>query len=209
MVVTWFRDRDGAEATRRRVEEAGRRAHVAHLDVRDPTEVAQLFERTERELGTPYILVNNADMDSTGKHVAEMQLEDWDNELKTNLYGPFHCCQHFIRARKSAGGQGKIINVTGAPGDPARAPCRRLQCRQGRAAQPHAHALPRACPGSHQRQQHRSRHGAHADEPVGDRRPQAARAAGPEHSWKRAAEPCEVARLAVYLASEEADYVTG
>ena len=60
MVVTWFRDRDGAEATRRRVEEAGRRAHVAHLDVRDPTEVAQLFERTERELGTPYILVNNA-----------------------------------------------------------------------------------------------------------------------------------------------------
>ena len=112
MVVTWFRDRDGAEATRRRVEEAGRRAHVAHLDVRDPTEVAQLFERTERELGTPYILVNNAGMDSTGKHVAEMQLEDWDNELKTNLYGPFHCCQHFIRARKSAGGQGKIINVT-------------------------------------------------------------------------------------------------
>ena len=112
MVVTWFRDRDGAEATRRRVEEAGRRARVAHLDVRDPTEVAQLFERTERELGTPYILVNNADMDSTGKHVAEMQLEDWDNELKTNLYGPFHCCQHFIRARKSAGGQGKIINVT-------------------------------------------------------------------------------------------------
>jgi glucose 1-dehydrogenase len=94
VVVTWFRDRDGAEATRRRVEEAGRRALVAHLDVRDPTEVAQLFERTERELGTPHILVNNAGIDSTGKHVAEMQLEDWDNELKTNLYGPFHCCQH-------------------------------------------------------------------------------------------------------------------
>lgn len=27
--------------------------------------------------------------------------------------------------------------------------------------------------------------------------------------WKRAAEPWEIAKLAVYLASEEADYVTG
>jgi hypothetical protein len=111
VVVTYLEDQDGAEETRRRVEGAGRRALVVHLDVRDPTDVAHLFERIERNLGTPYILVNNAGIDSTGKLVAEVPLEDWDNELRTNLYGRFYCCQHFIRARQAAGGHGKIINV--------------------------------------------------------------------------------------------------
>ena len=112
VVVTYLEDQDGAGETRRRVETAGRRAVVAHLDVRDPTEVAHLFERTERELGTPYILVNNAGIDSTVKPVADMPLEDWDNEMQTYPYGPFYCCRHAIRARKAAGGGGEIINVT-------------------------------------------------------------------------------------------------
>ncbi len=37
VVVTYLEDQDGAEQTRRRVEDAGRRALVAHLDVRNPT----------------------------------------------------------------------------------------------------------------------------------------------------------------------------
>ena len=36
VVVTYLEDRDGAEETRRLVEDAGRRALVARLDVRDP-----------------------------------------------------------------------------------------------------------------------------------------------------------------------------
>lgn len=111
VVVTYLEDQDGAGETRRRVEDAGR-VIVLHLDVRDPATVAHLFERTERELGTPYILVNNAGIDSTGKPVAEMPLEDWDDEPRTNLSGPVYCCQHFIRACQAAGGRGKIINVT-------------------------------------------------------------------------------------------------
>ena len=112
VVVTWFRDRDGAAETARRIEAAGRRALVLPLDVRDPDAVAQAFARTGRELGAPYILVNNAGIDAGGAPVASMALEDWDNELKINLYGPFYRCQQFVRARQAAGGGGKIINVT-------------------------------------------------------------------------------------------------
>jgi glucose 1-dehydrogenase len=197
VVVTWFRDRDGAEATRRRVEEAGRRALVAHLDVRDPTEVAQLFERTERELGTPYILVNNAGIDSTGKHVAEMPLEDWDNELKTNLYGPFHCCQHFIRARKSAGDQGKIINVTSVHQEIPRAGAAGYDAAKGGLR----NLMRTLCiaPGMVLTPMNQS---ATDDPKVREQQVQSI-------PWKRAAEPWEVARLAVYLASAEADHVTG
>jgi glucose 1-dehydrogenase len=209
VVVTYLEDQDGAEETRRLVEDAGRRALVAHLDVRDPTEVAHLFERTERELGTPYILVNNAGIDSTGKPVAEMPLEDWDNELKTNLDGSFDCCQHFIHARKAVGGQGKIINVTsvheeipraGAAGyDVAKGGLRNLTRTLCLELAPDHINVNNLAPGMVLTPMNQS---AIDDPEVREKQVQSI-------PWKRAAEPWEIARLAVYLASDEADYVTG
>jgi glucose 1-dehydrogenase len=209
VVVTYLHDQDGAEETRRRVEAAGRRALVARLDVRDSNEVAHLFERTERQLGTPYILVNNAGIDSTGKPVAEMPAEDWDNELKTNLYGPFYCCQHFIRARQAAGGHGKIINVTsvhqeipraGAAGyDVAKGGLRNLTRTLCLELAPDHINVNNIAPGMVLTPMNQS---ALDDPKVREEEVQTI-------PWKRAAEPWEVAKLAVYLASEEADYVTG
>lgn len=209
VVVTFFRDQDGAEETRRRVEAAGRRALVTRLDVRDPSEVAQLFEGTERELGTPYILVNNAGIDSTGKPVADMPIEDWDNELKTNLYGPFYCCRHFIRARRAAGGRGKIINVTsvheeipraGSAGyDAAKGGLRNLTrtlCLELASDRINVNNL---APGMVLTPMNQA---ALDDAKVREEQVQSI-------PWKRAAEPWEIARLAVYLASDEADYVSG
>lgn len=65
--------------------EEGADVAVTYLeDQRDPAQAEKLFHETDEKLGTPYILVNNAGVDSTGKQVAEMPAEDWDNELKTN-----------------------------------------------------------------------------------------------------------------------------
>jgi len=40
-----------------------------------------------------------------------MMAEDFDNVLRTDLYGPFFCCREFVRRRAGARG-GKIINIT-------------------------------------------------------------------------------------------------
>jgi len=101
-----------AEETRRQVEAQGRRAIGVRLDQRDPEQVARLFEEVARSFGTPFVLVNDAGKDATGKQVADMSIADWDDMIRTNLYGPFYCCQVFIRARRAAGGKGKIINIT-------------------------------------------------------------------------------------------------
>lgn len=85
---------------------------VVQLDQRDPAQVAHLFQTMQDQLGTPTILVNNAGIDSTGKHVKDMSIEEWDNEIKTNLYGPFFCCQQFIRRLEGTGKHGVIINIT-------------------------------------------------------------------------------------------------
>jgi glucose 1-dehydrogenase len=40
-----------------------------------------------------------------------MPYEDWDARLRNHLYGPFYCCQQFVRARRAGGGGGHIVNV--------------------------------------------------------------------------------------------------
>ncbi len=86
--VTFLHDQQGAEKTRQAVEGAGRRAVVVQFDQRDPAQVARLFETVKDQLGTPTILMNDTGIDATGKHVKDMPIEDWDNEIKTNLYAP-------------------------------------------------------------------------------------------------------------------------
>lgn len=112
VVVTYFADKAGAEHTAREVEAAGRKAAVFQLDQRDSGAVARLFQDMKKGLGTPTILVNNAGIDALGKPVKDMSDEDWDNGIRTNLYGPFFCCREFIRGLDGTGKHGTIINIT-------------------------------------------------------------------------------------------------
>jgi len=209
VAVNYLHDREGAEETKRQVEQEGRRAIVVQADLREEGNVARLFRETEAQLGTPYILVNNAGVDSTGKYVADMSVEEWDDRLRSNLYNGFYCCQHFIRARKKAGGGGKIINVTsvhqeipraGAAGyDVSKGGLRNLTRTLCLELAPDKINVNNIAPGMVLTPFNQ----AAVDDPeVREKQVQSI-------PWKRAAEPWEIAKLAVYLASEDADYVTG
>jgi len=112
VVITYFKDEQGAAKTRQAVEQAGGKTIVVQLDQRDPANVKKLFDETESKLGTPTILVNNAGIDSTGKPVKELSDLEWDDRLKTNLYGPFYACRQFIKRIEGKGKHGSIINIT-------------------------------------------------------------------------------------------------
>lgn len=209
VAVTYLHDSEGAEKTRKSVEAAGRRAIVIRFDQRDPGEVERLFRETAEKLGTPDILVNNAGVDSTGKQVADMPHEDWDDRLRTNLYGPFYCCQQFIRARRANGGAGKIINVTsihqevpraGASSyDVAKGGLRNLTRTLALELAPDHINVNNIAPGMVLTPFNQKA----IDDP--EYREQQVQSI----PWKRAAEPAEIAQLAVYLASDDADYATG
>jgi glucose 1-dehydrogenase len=209
VAITYLHDKDGAAATRDKVEAAGGRAVVVQLDQRDPASVERLFREAERELGRPFILVNDAGIDSGGKEVADMRLEDWDDELKTNLYGPFYCCQQFIRIRRAADGKGKIINITsvhqeipraGAAGyDVAKGGLRNLTRTLALELAPDHINVNNIAPGMVLTPFNQK---AIDDPAYREKQVQSI-------PWKRAAEPWEIAQLAVYLASADADYATG
>lgn len=112
VAITYFHDREGAEETLRKVEAAGSRGLTVHLDQRDDEAVAALFIKVTRELGLPTILVNNAGIDYAGKHVRDMVVKEWDDRIRTDLYGPFYCCREFIRGLEGKGRHGSILNVT-------------------------------------------------------------------------------------------------
>ena len=209
VVIVYLQDRGGAEETRRRVEAANRRVLVSHTDVRNEHSVAKLFEETERKVGAPHILVNNAGIGAGGAGVADAAIEEWDNIIKTDLYGPFFCCREFIRRRRAAGGPGKIINITSvhdaipSPGSAAYGAAKGGLRNLTRSLALEL-ALDRInvvaiAPGLVRSPMTKQR----VDDPETRAREL------PNIPWRRAAEPWEIARLAAFLASEDADYITG
>jgi glucose 1-dehydrogenase len=209
VVINYLEDEAGAQETLRGVSEAGQRGIVVQADVRDPAAVEKLFRRASDELGTPDILVNNAGVGSGGKPLAEVSLEEWDRVIRTDLYGPFFCCRQFIRMRKAAGGRGRIINVTSvheeipSPGNAAygaaKGGLRNLTRSLALELAPDRINVNNIAPGLI----HTPMTAARVEDPAKMREEL------PQIPWRRPGEPWEIARLAVYLASDEADYVTG
>jgi glucose 1-dehydrogenase len=207
VVINYLEDEAGAQQTLRAVTAAGRRGIVVQADVRDPAAVEMLFRRASDEVGTPDILVNNAGVGSSGKPLAEVPIEEWDRVIRTDLYGAFFCCQQFVRLRKAAGGRGRIINITSvheeipSPGNAAygaaKGGLRNLTRSLGK---PVARInVNNIAPGLI----HTPMTAARVEDP------EKMQEALPRIPWNRPGEPWEIARLAVYLASDDADYVTG
>jgi NAD(P)-dependent dehydrogenase (short-subunit alcohol dehydrogenase family) len=109
--VTWHSDEEGARDTARRIEDHGRRAVVASLDVTRFEQAAATVESLAADLGGLDVLVNNAGGGPSHPFL-EFPLPDWQRVLDLNLTGAFVCAQRAARLMAAAGTNGRIINVT-------------------------------------------------------------------------------------------------
>src|SRR4051812_39954265 len=209
VAITYFHDQEGAEETLRHVEAHGAAAIVLQLDQRRPDEVLRMFREVVATLGTPDVLVNNAAAGGKDGPVAEMSDEAWDDVIRTNLHGPFYCCREFIRRRRAAGGHGRIINVTSvhekipmpntAAYNASKGGLRNLTRTLALELAADRINVNNIAPGMILTPMNQRA----VDDP-------AVREESARHiPWGRAGEPGEVAELAVYLASDDADYATG
>ena len=101
-------------------KELGDRVHVLPADLSDDESIKDLIKRADEAMGKIDILVNNAGLTRDGLSM-RMSADDWQNVLDVNLSAPFKLAQAVQRGmmkRKS----GRIINissvvgVTGNPG---------------------------------------------------------------------------------------------
>lgn len=108
-VAAWDLDEAGAQETAAMLRDTGVRAMACGLDCSSAAAIAAAAAQTREELGSVGILVNNAALSPFCKF-EELTEEAWDRLMAVNLKGPFLCCQAFIPGMKAAG-WGRIINI--------------------------------------------------------------------------------------------------
>ncbi|RBA39759.1 SDR family mycofactocin-dependent oxidoreductase [Dietzia maris] len=106
---------DDLAETVRLVEETGRRAISAVLDIRDLGALQDLVARTISTFGRLDILVANAAVLSWGR-LWEMPEDDWDTVIGVNLSGTWRTIRAAVPAMIEAGNGGSIIIVSSSAG---------------------------------------------------------------------------------------------
>lgn len=110
VVVNYHKDRDGADATAAAVRDAGRQSWVMPGNVGVAHDVQTMFAQIDAEAGLLGVLVNNAGI-QTWSSLLELREEDWDRVINTNLKGTFLCTQQAARRMKQHGQGGAIVNI--------------------------------------------------------------------------------------------------
>lgn len=109
-VVAAARNREKLEALVQEIAAAGGQALAVTMDVGDAEQVKAGFKEGVEKFGRLDILVNNAAVTRDGLSL-RMKLEDWESVLRTNLTGAHLCIQQalavMVRQR-----YGRIINMT-------------------------------------------------------------------------------------------------
>jgi NAD(P)-dependent dehydrogenase (short-subunit alcohol dehydrogenase family) len=99
---------------RRTVEELsekGRDAVFIKCDVTDGSQVEEMVNQVIGKFGKVDILVNNAGITYPPKSITETTEEEWDRVLSVNLKGVFLCCKSVVPHMKEKR-YGKIINIS-------------------------------------------------------------------------------------------------
>jgi len=110
VVVTAPRERDG-EQTVKSIREAGGDAILARVDVTRASDLENAVKAVADKYGKLDIMLNNAGTPGPGKLIADITEEEWNRVISVNLTGVFLGTKYAIPEMLKSGG-GVIINVS-------------------------------------------------------------------------------------------------
>lgn len=205
VIVNYAGNAAAAEGTVAAIESVGGQARAVQFDVSNSVQTTEAIKALEKEFGGFDILVNNAGVSRDNLFI-RMKDEEWDANINTNLKGSFVCARAITMGmmRKRAG---KIINIssvvglTGNIGQAAYAASKagilgltKSLAKELASRNIQVNAI---CPG-YITTDMTSAHGEKLIENVLKQIP-----------MERLGDPLEIARMAVFLASDASSYVTG
>ncbi len=197
---------EAAKAVAAEIAAKGGKAIAIGVDVGDAAAVQSLVERVARELGRVDVMFANAGIAHSAPFLEHPEAE-WHRVLRVNLTGVFFCCQAAARQMVKQGGGGRIIataSITGFAG--AENLVWYNVAKAGVIEMTKTMAVELA--------QHRIQVNAIAPAQIDTRLvrslPEGARRRRLERiPMARFGEPEEVAKAALFLASDDASFVTG
>ena len=112
VVVNYLHGDKAAAAVVAEIREAGGKAFAHRADVGSEPDVTAMFDQTLREFGTLDILVANAGIQMDAKF-ADMSLAQWEMVLKVNLTGQFLCARAAVREFLRRGVRPEVSRAAG------------------------------------------------------------------------------------------------
>lgn len=203
-VSVWDLNLEGANETARLIRDRGGKAIACGGNSAAAADIGEAVAKTHAELGRIAILVNNAALSPFCKF-EDLTEEVWDSLMAVNLKGPFLCCKAIIPDMVAAK-WGRIINISSS------------SAQTGSARQTHYAATKAGIIGfTKSLAQEYATSGITVNNvPPGfvnteglQESPVNVDAFAPLTPMKRPGRPENIAAAVAFLASEDADYITG
>lgn len=211
VVVNFCLNEESANNVCRAIADSGGKALPIQADVADASSVARMVEESLRTFGKIDILINNAGRFITSSW-ADASLNDFDTLLATNVKGIIHCTQSIIPGMIGQN-YGRIVNIssvaslgTAFPGTSiygaTKAAVNSITKRLAYELGPHQITVNGICPGYIKTDMAlQDLSGKDKDEQL--------RTVANKAMLRRVGEPIDIANVALFLASDEASFITG
>jgi glucose 1-dehydrogenase len=215
VVVNYVGSEAPADEVAAVVADSGVRALAIRADVSQESEVEAMFAKMFKEFGTIDILVNNAGLQKDAP-LEEMTLAQWNTVIGVNLTGQFLCAREAVREFKRRGvvkeisvSAGKIICMSSVHETIPWAGHVNYAASKGgimmmmksvaQEVAPHRIRVNSICPGAIRTPINTSAWST----------PEAYESLMTLIPYKRIGEPDDIGRVAVFLASDQSDYING
>ncbi len=215
VVINYFSHEEEAQDVIKKAQSYGIQAIAIHCDVSKEKQVQNMFKKAIKTFGTLDILINNSGVQKDAPF-DEMSLDQWNTVIQTNLTGSFLCSKEAVREFKRRGvipevscAAGKIIFISSVHEVIPWAGHVNYTASKG-GIKLLMQSLAQEVAPNHIR--------------VNSIAPGAIRTPINRESWetstaiqdlmklipyKRIGDPEDIAKVAVWMASDEADYITG
>lgn len=211
VVVAYAHDAASAERVAGTCRERGAEALVVRADVTVEADVVDLFDRAQDVFGPPRVVVNNAGVVATQMRFESMTVERWERLLQVNVVGAFVVAREAVRrmSTRRGGLGGAIVNVSsaasylGSPGEyvdyaASKGAIDTMTVGLAKEVAADGIRVNAVRPGV-----------IHTDIHASGGEPDRVSRIAPTLPMGRGGEPDEVARTIMWLASDDASYVTG